>query len=101
VTRFLDDPAAMAGLNGAMKLNDVSTERYAAIFLPGGHGTMWDLPANPELARRLSTAWSQGKVLAAGWSLARIQPRLKRSRAWCCKPPLSLARPHQPPRNSG
>ncbi|MBL8938185.1 MAG: type 1 glutamine amidotransferase domain-containing protein, partial [Archangium sp.] len=30
-----------------------------------GHGTMWDLPASPDVAAALSSAWQQGTVVAA------------------------------------
>ncbi len=65
VVRFTGDTAAMAQLKHSRSIDDVSTSGYAAIFLPGGHGTMWDLPQSATLAGLLSGAWAQGKVLAA------------------------------------
>jgi len=65
VERFLKDAAAMAKLDGSLRIDDLSSEGYAAVFLPGGHGTMWDLPNNTRLAALLSRAWAQGKVVAA------------------------------------
>ncbi|WP_443191762.1 type 1 glutamine amidotransferase domain-containing protein [Pseudomonas indica] len=38
---------------------------FDAIFLPGGHGTMFDLPGHPELGRLLAEFDEQGKVWAA------------------------------------
>lgn len=65
VERFLGDGAAMAKLEHARPLAGETPDAYAALFLPGGHGTMWDLPDNPALGSLLTQAWAQGKVLAA------------------------------------
>lgn len=65
VERFLKDKAAMAKLESSLKIDNVSSDDYAAVFLPGGHGTMWDLPRSTRLADLLSTAWANGKVVAA------------------------------------
>ncbi|MDR5837612.1 type 1 glutamine amidotransferase domain-containing protein [Caballeronia sp. LZ034LL] len=65
VRRFRNDAHAMQQVEASKKIDDVDAAPYSAIFLPGGHGTMWDLPASTKLARLLSDAWSQNKVLAA------------------------------------
>lgn len=65
VRRFRHDAHAMKQVEASKKIDDVDVTHYAAIFLPGGHGTMWDLPASATLARLLADAWSQDKVLAA------------------------------------
>lgn len=65
VGRFLADPVAMAKIANATAIVDVPVEDYDAVFLPGGHGTMWDMPDNATLAGLLSTAWATGKVVAA------------------------------------
>lgn len=65
VDRFLTDPAAMAKLQGSLNIDQVSAGGYTAIFLPGGHGTMWDLPQSTTLANLLSSAWAKGKVVSA------------------------------------
>ncbi len=65
VTRFQKDNAAMAKLNNSYKLDSVSASSYSAVVLPGGHGTMWDLPNSQHLSELLSTAWTEGKVVAA------------------------------------
>lgn len=65
VERFLKDKAAMAKLEGSFKIDNVTPEGYAAVFLPGGHGTMWDMPKSTRLAELLFTAWGQGKVVSA------------------------------------
>ncbi|HEX6735924.1 MAG TPA: type 1 glutamine amidotransferase domain-containing protein [Azonexus sp.] len=65
VERFLQDPAAMAKIEQARPVEGIDTAGYAAVFLPGGHGTMWDLPDSAALAALLATAWRQDKVVAA------------------------------------
>lgn len=65
VERFLKDAAAMQKIADALQIDSLSPLDYSAIFLPGGHGTMWDLPASTALADLLSQAWSAGKVVSA------------------------------------
>jgi putative intracellular protease/amidase len=45
--RFLADTSAQLELANTTKLADVSANDFDAIFFPGGHGPMWDLPDNP------------------------------------------------------
>lgn len=42
--RFRTDTAARAELADTKKLADVSAGDFDAIFYPGGHGPMWDMP---------------------------------------------------------
>jgi putative intracellular protease/amidase len=65
VDRFLKDTTAMRKIDTSLKIDDLSADDYAAVFLPGGHGTMWDLPNSAALAQLLSRAWINGKVVAA------------------------------------
>ncbi|WP_114239722.1 type 1 glutamine amidotransferase domain-containing protein [Dyella sp. C9] len=65
VDRFRKDAAAMRKIEASHKIDEVSAEPYDAIFLPGGHGTMWDLPGSARLAELLSAAWKEGKVVSA------------------------------------
>lgn len=64
--RFKADGEAMAQLSSVQKLEDIpETEGFAALFLVGGHGTMWDFPHNPDLSRLLTAAVAQDRVVAA------------------------------------
>lgn len=65
VDRFLGDEPAAAALKMTIHINGIDVSTYDAVFLPGGHGTMWDLPQSTELAALLTRAWTQGKVVAA------------------------------------
>ena len=44
--RFRKDAAAQAALANTKKLADVSGDDFDAVFYPGGHGPMWDMPDN-------------------------------------------------------
>ena len=44
--RFREDAAAQAELANTKKLADVSADDFDAVFYPGGHGPMWDMPDN-------------------------------------------------------
>lgn len=44
--RFRTDTAAQAELANTKKLADVSADDFDAVFYPGGHGPMWDMPDN-------------------------------------------------------
>ncbi len=65
VQRFLADPAAMAQIGNTTAVDGADAGSYDAIFLPGGHGTMWDFPDNAALADIIGTLFDAGKVVAA------------------------------------
>ncbi|AHV96701.1 type 1 glutamine amidotransferase domain-containing protein [Paenibacillus sabinae] len=52
-------------LENTAKLDEFSVEGFDAIFLPGGHGTMYDLPANEALQKLLRDFYEGGKIVAA------------------------------------
>ena len=45
--RFSFDKAAQAELANTKILADMSADDFDAVFYPGGHGPMWDMPDNP------------------------------------------------------
>jgi putative intracellular protease/amidase len=65
VRRFQDDAAASAMLKGTRAVAALNPADYAAVFLPGGHGTMWDLPGNDALIRLVGALFNGGQVVAA------------------------------------
>ncbi|MEN5083096.1 type 1 glutamine amidotransferase domain-containing protein [Bosea sp. TWI1241] len=65
VDRFLNDRKASDALTATTAVEDIDVSTYDAVFLPGGHGTMWDLPQSTALAALLDAIWAQGKVIAA------------------------------------
>ncbi|TIO50071.1 MAG: hypothetical protein E5X80_26325 [Mesorhizobium sp.] len=65
VQRFLSDDHAMASVRSTPSIDKVRASDYDAIFLPGGHAAMWDLPGNAALADALGQAFDEGRVVAA------------------------------------
>lgn len=65
VQRFVADPAAMAKLAATLPVTEADPSAYDAVFLPGGHGTMWDLPGSEALARLVGHLFDAGKVVGA------------------------------------
>lgn len=65
VNRFRADAAAMEKIKNTPTVAGIDLSKYDAVFLPGGHGTMFDLPTSKELSELVSAAWQQGKVVAA------------------------------------
>ncbi|MGM0921287.1 MAG: type 1 glutamine amidotransferase domain-containing protein [Bacillota bacterium] len=52
-------------LENTVKLEEVSHRDFDAIFLPGGHGTMFDLPESKKLAELLRDFYEGDKIVAA------------------------------------
>lgn len=65
VRRFMNEPDASAKLLQSLSIDSLDPSRFDAVFLPGGHGTMWDLPEDPVLGRLLSQVHRDGKVIGA------------------------------------
>jgi putative intracellular protease/amidase len=61
----LDDSALMQRLGTTKKLSEVDIANYDAIYVPGGHGTVWDLPDDAHLQRIIATLWQRGGVVGA------------------------------------
>ena len=60
------DPDAIAALAQTHTLQEAGdASSYDAIFLPGGHGTMFDLAVNAPIKTLLSEFDAQGKIVAA------------------------------------
>lgn len=59
---------AIEGFRNPVALSSLSDEQLAsfdAMFAPGGHGPMVDLPENPDVARLLAVLHEQGKTISA------------------------------------
>ena len=63
--RFRTDNAAQAELANTKKLAEVSAEDFDAIFYPGGHGVMWDLPDNATSIALIEAFLKAGKPIGA------------------------------------
>jgi putative intracellular protease/amidase len=65
MARFKQDPAAQNALAYTVKLEDMRSESYDAIFYSGGHGPMWDLVDNPHSIALIESFYNSGKPVAA------------------------------------
>lgn len=58
--------AVRAALTGLPRLNGgLTDEVFDAVFFPGGHGTMFDLPDNPAVQHVVRSHYEHGHVVAA------------------------------------
>jgi len=65
VARFLDDAGAMRDLAATRPVAEVDGADYDVVYLPGGHGTMWDLAQTDAVGAAVSRAWAAGAVVGA------------------------------------
>jgi putative intracellular protease/amidase len=63
--RILQDETAMTAIRETLALGDIDAGDYDGIYLPGGHGTMWDMPENETLAKLIAAFYEAGKPVAA------------------------------------
>lgn len=56
---------ALSDFGPLLKLNEVSSDAYDALVLPGGHGPVVDLFQDPDLGRLLHAADRAGKAIGA------------------------------------
>ncbi len=63
--RALADGRLQEALAQAPALRQVQTSAYDAVFLPGGHGAMWDFTASPELTVALEQFALKSRPIAA------------------------------------
>ncbi len=62
----VENEAARSALNDTLKLDEtISADDYDALFFPGGHGTMFDLPDNPQVQRIVVEFFENDKVVAS------------------------------------
>ena len=65
VERYLKDEAFKASVANTPNFTTIDPSGYDALFLPGGHGTMFDYPVSEELARLVERFDREGKIIAA------------------------------------
>lgn len=63
--RFLKDEDAMNLLYNSIMLEEVKVNDFDAVFLPGGHGPMWDIAGNETVNQLLETFNNQGRPIGA------------------------------------
>jgi putative intracellular protease/amidase len=65
VQRFLKDSKAMAQLNSTLKCADLNPDNFSGVFLPGGHGTMWDTAIDDATAMLVAATFNANRPVAA------------------------------------
>lgn len=65
VERFLADAALQARIAATPKVTDFDGAQFDAVFFPGGHGTMWDLPVDAGVTRTVERAFAANKLIAS------------------------------------
>lgn len=65
VTRFRADVAATVLLKAPARLEDVDVATFDALYVPGGHGAMFDLAESALAAKAIGAAWDSGKIVAS------------------------------------
>ncbi|MEM6255015.1 MAG: type 1 glutamine amidotransferase domain-containing protein [Cyanobacteria bacterium P01_D01_bin.156] len=63
--RFLADGVAQKALAHTIAIDQVNADDYDAIFLPGGHGTMWDFSTSAILSSLIASFDAEKKIVAA------------------------------------
>jgi putative intracellular protease/amidase len=65
VERYLNDADVQKKVAHTLASEQVHGEQFDAVFFPGGHGTMWDLPLDAGVTRAVEKAFAAGKLIAS------------------------------------
>jgi len=63
--RFRTDAEAQEQLAHTLRLSDLSADEFDALFYPGGHGPMWDMPDNAVSIALIESFVKAGKPVGA------------------------------------
>ena len=65
VERMLGDATLQQRLAHSLPLASLQGQRFDAVFMPGGHGTMWDLPQDPHVIATVQNTLAAGRWVAS------------------------------------
>ncbi|MEL6450114.1 MAG: type 1 glutamine amidotransferase domain-containing protein [Pseudomonadota bacterium] len=65
VARFMADAHAMEALEMTEPLSELRAGDYDIVYIPGGHGTMWDLAQHEGVGPFVAKAWEAGAVVGS------------------------------------
>ncbi len=65
VERFLNDATAQKLVQTTPMVATLDVTAFDAVFFPGGHGTMWDLPNDPAITKLVEKQFAANKIVAA------------------------------------
>ena len=77
--RFKNDAEAQQALANTLKLSDISSDDFDAVFYPGGHGPLWDLAENSSSINLIESMYAAGKPVAAVCHAPAILKNVKNS----------------------
>lgn len=63
--RLQNDKEVKEKLENTLILNQVSANDYNTLFLPGGHGPMWDLSQDKDLKKLVENFYNSKKIISA------------------------------------
>ncbi|MNY09797.1 Molecular chaperone Hsp31 and glyoxalase 3 [compost metagenome] len=63
--RFTDDSIAQSQFKDTLSLDNILSSAFDAVFIPGGHGPLWDLSRHPDVSRLLQDFIKEGKPVGA------------------------------------
>ena len=63
--QFIENEAVMAQVKDTLSPQEIDPSDYNAVFYAGGHGVMWDLPNNQELARITAAIYEGDGIVGA------------------------------------
>ncbi|KUJ83486.1 type 1 glutamine amidotransferase domain-containing protein [Microbulbifer flavimaris] len=62
---FLSDPGVADQIKATPAVGSLDLTKYSALYFPGGHGTMWDLPDSSAVQDAVREMAEAGKVVGA------------------------------------
>ncbi|MBE9043172.1 type 1 glutamine amidotransferase domain-containing protein [Pleurocapsales cyanobacterium LEGE 10410] len=63
--QFVENETVMAQIEDTLSPQEIDPSEYSAVFFAGGHGVMWDLPDNQELAQITAAIYERGGIVGA------------------------------------
>ncbi len=63
--RFLKDEDAQRAFAGTLTLKDIQPNKYDTVFVPGGHGPLWDLADHAIVGHILTHFVNESKIIGA------------------------------------
>ncbi|HMW30157.1 type 1 glutamine amidotransferase domain-containing protein [Plasticicumulans sp.] len=64
VVQFVADRELQQQLAGTRRVAEIDPLRFDALFVPGGHGALWDLPGDAGVAQVVSSMLGYGQIVA-------------------------------------
>ena len=63
---FMDNPDFRRKLEHSIALREVNANQYKVVYFPGGHGTMWDFPDNPQIENIVKNIYEGSEGIVSG-----------------------------------